>query len=97
MIIAVWTKLVGLLEPCHIFPERPLALLAQERHLDRLLELMVLDLGMTFGALRVDRGSARVLGGRLGEQNQALGARMRGRDSRRTTSCNTAREWQPGR
>jgi hypothetical protein len=57
VVIAVWAEFVGLLEPRHILSKGLLALLAEEGHLDRLLQLVVCLLGVTLGALRYSETS----------------------------------------
>jgi hypothetical protein len=51
VIIAMRAILVALLIHSHILPERLLALLAQERHLRRLGERVLLRRGVAFGAV----------------------------------------------
>ncbi len=51
MIIAMWAELVALLVVGHVFAECLFAFLAQEVHLHRLLELVVLRLRVALGAI----------------------------------------------
>ena len=51
MIVTVRTILIALLIHRHILPERLLALLAQERHLIRLRERVILRLRVALGAV----------------------------------------------
>jgi hypothetical protein len=51
VVITVWAVLVTVLVHAHVLPERLLALLADECHLHRLRERMVLRLCVAFGAV----------------------------------------------
>lgn len=51
VIIAMWTELVALIVVGHVFAECLFAFLAEEVHLHRLLQLVVLRLRVTFGAV----------------------------------------------
>ena len=63
-------ELVGLLEECHVLSEGLLALFAQERHLVRLGELVVLPLGVALGALRSNRVNSTREGGQRQREGQ---------------------------
>lgn len=52
MVIAVRTILVTVLKLLHVFSEALLALFARERHLERLLQLMLLRLGVALRAIK---------------------------------------------
>lgn len=51
MVVTMWTKLVRLLKRRHVFPERFLALLAQECHLGSLCQRVIFLFGVTFRTL----------------------------------------------
>lgn len=72
MIIAMRTVFIALLIACHVFPERLLALLANERHLRRLPQLVRLSLGMTLGTV-IPLLAARCTYGYLGVKDVLAG------------------------